>query len=78
MSIVLICICGIIDMMCVSHYNSKTLKDAMHIDELKKDNSTNIRIDFINSGLGSNSCGPDLLSKHRFKNKKVDFIFYIK
>ena len=32
----------------VSHYTSKILMDAMHQDELKKDSSTNIRIDYKN------------------------------
>ena len=62
----------------VSHYSAKKLMDAKHIDELKKEDSTIIRIDYKNSGIGSNSCGPDLLEKYRFCEKKVEnFTFYI-
>lgn len=63
---------------CVSHYSAKALMEAVHINEPKKDNTTNIRIDYRNSGVGSASCGPELLPKYRFSDKKVDFTFFIK
>jgi len=63
----------------VSHFSSENLAKAMHIDELKKENSTIIRIDYKNSGIGSNSCGPELLAKYRLNEKKIDnFEFYLK
>lgn len=62
----------------VSHYSAAELMRAMHIDELKKDKDTIIRIDYKNSGLGSHSCGPELLKKYRLCEKKIeDFEFYI-
>ena len=62
----------------VSHYNSDILTEAMHTDELKKDDATNIRIDYKNSGIGSASCGPDLLPKYRLDEKDIEFSFFIK
>lgn len=62
----------------VSHYTSKMLMDARHQDELKKSQYTNIRIDYKNSGVGSHSCGPELLEKYRLSEKEISFEFYIK
>ena len=62
----------------VSHYTEEMLDKAKHIDELKKDIGTNVRIDYKNSGIGSNSCGPQLLEKYRLSEKDIHFVFYIK
>jgi len=62
----------------VSHYSGFGLMKAMHIDELVKENDTIIRIDYKNSGIGSFSCGPEMLEKYRLDEKKIeDFTFYI-
>lgn len=62
----------------VSHYTSEMLTKATHWDELKKDTATNVRIDYKNSGLGTNSCGPALMEKYRLDEKNIHFVFYIK
>jgi len=62
----------------VSHYTIDALDKATHWDELNKDSFTNIRIDYKNSGIGSNSCGPELGEKYRFAEKDIHFIFYVK
>ena len=62
----------------VSEYTADALTDAMHIDELKKNGLTNVRIDYKVSGLGSNSCGPELLEKYRLNKGPVNFSFVIK
>ena len=62
----------------VSHYSISSLMKAMHQDELLEDNSTNIRIDYKNSGVGPGSCGPELIDKHKLSEKKIHFEFYIK
>lgn len=59
----------------VSEYSTEALTQAMHIDELRKNGFANVRIDYKDSGLGSNSCGPELLEKYRLAEKKFDFIF---
>ena len=61
----------------VSQYDSKTLTEAKHTDELKDTGHINIRIDYKNSGVGSNSCGPELLEKYRLSEKDIHFEFCI-
>ena len=62
----------------VSHYSAESLMKAMHTDEVKKAEETIIRIDYKNSGMGSNSCGHELLEKYRLNEKKIEnFEFYI-
>lgn len=61
----------------VSHYNSHHLDKAEHINELVKDNATNIRIDYKVSGIGSNSCGPELSEKYKLKETDIEFAIYI-
>ena len=63
----------------VSHYDAKDIMYAKHIDELKKSDSTIVRIDYKNSGLGTNSCGPELYEQYRLSEKRIEnFVFYIK
>ena len=62
----------------VSHYSSDMLMKATHQNQLTKADYTNIRIDYKNSGVGSNSCGPELLEKYRLSEKEIHFEFYIK
>ncbi len=63
----------------VSRFGAMNLMRAMHTDEIKKEDSTVIRIDYKNSGMGSNSCGPELLPKYQLCEKKIEtFVFYIK
>ena len=62
----------------VSDYSSHALTKAMHIDELDKNGVVNVRIDYKDSGVGSNSCGPQLLEKYRFAEKEFQFGFSVK
>lgn len=62
----------------VSEYTSDALTKAMHINELAKNNKTNVRIDYKVSGIGSNSCGPQLLEKYWLKKGKFKFSFFVK
>lgn len=61
----------------VSQYTKEALTDAMHTDELYKNGFTNIRIDYKVSGIGSGSCGPQLLEKYRLNDKEIKFEFYM-
>lgn len=61
----------------VSAYSTQALTQATHQDELKKNDLVNLRIDYKNSGLGSNSCGPELLEQYRLSEKAFDFAFRI-
>ena len=51
------------------------LTRAEHTDELKTDGMTHIRIDYKVSGIGSNSCGPQLADKYRLQEKEFTFNF---
>ncbi len=62
----------------VSEYDVNTLQRASHINELKENGYTNVRIDYKVSGLGSASCGPRPPMKYCLSNhEEVDFSFYI-
>ena len=61
----------------VSDYSTKELDRKTHNFELVKDEFTNVRIDYKVSGIGSNSCGPQLLSQYRMRDAKVNFNFSI-
>lgn len=62
----------------VSKYSSEVLTKATHIDELQENGAVNVRIDYMNSGVGSASCGPELIEKYRLNEKEiVNFEFYV-
>ena len=59
----------------VSKYSTEALTEAMHIDELVADGAVHIRVDYKDSGVGSNSCGPALMEKYRLTEKDIVFSF---
>ena len=61
----------------VSQFSTESLTLARHASELKSDGCTHVRIDYKDSGLGSNSCGPELLEKYRLSEKNIEFSFTI-
>ncbi len=60
---------------CVSRYSTDALDKATHTDELRPDGKVHLRIDYKNSGIGSNSCGPKLANKYRLEEKDIHFAF---
>lgn len=62
----------------VSQFSSEELFNKTHAAYLEKDGKSHIRVDYKNSGIGSNSCGPGLLDKYRLKEDEIDFEFVIK
>jgi len=62
----------------VSQFDSKELFSKTHAAHLQKDGKSHIRIDYKNSGIGSNSCGPRLLEKYRLTEDEINFEFVIK
>ena len=62
----------------VSQYSTQDLFKATHINEMKKDGLTHVRIDYKNSGVGSHSCGPKLLEQYQLHVKDVHFQFSLK
>ena len=61
----------------VSEYTGKELTEKKHGFELEKDAYTNVRIDYKVSGIGSESCGPEILDKYKMKDKRVHFEYSI-
>ena len=63
----------------VSSYDTVSLNKAEHINELKKNGLTNVRIDYKVGGIGSGSCGPYTFWQYKLhNNEKVDFEFFVK
>ena len=59
----------------VSRFSTAALTKAEHTDELVTDGKTHLRIDYKVSGIGSNSCGPELEKPYRLAEKEVFFRF---
>ena len=57
----------------VSTYSTQNLTEAEHTDELYADGNTHVRVDYKVSGIGSNSCGPDLKEEYRLDEKEFTF-----
>ena len=62
----------------VSRFSTAALLKAEHTDELVADGKTHLRIDYKVSGIGSNSCGPELEKKYRLAEKEIDFCFSVR
>ena len=62
----------------VSRYSCHALLAAEHTDELAPDGKTHLRIDYKVSGIGSNSCGPELEKAYRLEEKEISFQFSIR
>lgn len=62
----------------VSQYDSETLNNAEHWDELQKTGKTHVRVDYKMSGVGSDSCGPKLPPEYSLSEKKFTFKFNLR
>jgi beta-galactosidase len=56
-----------------SHYTPKQLTETAHDFELAPLDDTVVNIDYRQTGIGSNSCGPKLEEKYEFKDRTIDF-----
>jgi beta-galactosidase len=56
-----------------SHYTPEDLTAAKHAHELVRRNETIVHLDYKMSGVGSNSCGPQLLEPYRLNEKTFAF-----
>ena len=59
----------------VSVYTQEELERALHNYELEESDSTVFCMDYAMNGIGSNSCGPDVLDKYRFAEEAFRFQF---
>ena len=60
----------------VSDYTQEELTQKQHNYELEKSPYTVVCVDYKQSGIGSNSCGPELLSQYRLEEEKLYFTFH--
>lgn len=56
-----------------SHYTPEDLTAATHHHKLVRRKETIVHLDYKMSGVGSNSCGPELLEQYRFDEKRFRF-----
>jgi beta-galactosidase len=56
-----------------SHYTPEDIEAAGHPYELMKRKETIVNADYKMSGVGSNSCGPELLEQYRLSEKEFSF-----
>lgn len=56
-----------------SHFTPEDLTEAQHTYELKPRKETIVHVDYKMSGVGSNSCGPELLDIYRLDEKEFSF-----
>lgn len=61
----------------VLHHTKEELSTKKHAFELEE-KGTNIRIDYKMSGIGSGSCGPQLMEAYQLKEKEIIFNFNMK
>ena len=57
----------------VSHFSPEQLTTIRHNYELHPERETTVIIDYRNAGIGSHSCGPELLPEYRISEKKINF-----
>ncbi len=58
-----------------SHFTARQLTDTAHDYELEPLAETVVNIDYRQSGVGSNSCGPELDAKYRLQEHAFSFAF---
>ena len=61
-----------------SHFTPEQLTATRHQYELVPNRETTVFIDYRNSGIGSNSCGPALEAPYRIDEPAFDFTFFFK
>ncbi len=56
----------------VSHYSQEELTEKAHSHELEESGLTILCVDFAQNGIGSESCGPELLKKYRLDDEIIN------
>lgn len=57
----------------VSQYSTEELFRKAHAAELQKDGKTHVRVDYKDSGIGSGSCGPQLMEEYQLNDAEIHF-----
>ncbi|MGJ5711260.1 beta-galactosidase, partial [Staphylococcus equorum] len=58
-----------------THYSLNQLTHTSHKDQLEVEDYTYLYIDYAQSGIGSNSCGPELNEAYRLNDTQIKFNF---
>ena len=61
-----------------SHYSAAQLTEKAHDYELAPESVTYVNLDYAQSGIGSNSCGPELDVAHRLSEKSFSWTLRLK
>ncbi|TVX96481.1 glycoside hydrolase family 2 TIM barrel-domain containing protein [Cohnella terricola] len=61
-----------------SHYSAGELARATHHHLLRKSEETYVNVDYKMSGVGSNSCGPELAERYRLAERAIKFRLRVK
>ena len=61
----------------VSHYSAEYLTETAHDYELVPAKETYVSVDYKQSGIGSGSCGPQLIEKWQLNEKSFSFAFSV-
>ena len=62
----------------LSRYTQEQFINTRHDYELTESDSTVLCIDYKMSGVGSNSCGPELAEQYRFNEENFKFDFQLR
>ena len=57
----------------VNPYDPWQMEKATHREELPNSSATFVHVDYLQSGIGSNSCGPELLPSYRLERKSFSY-----
>ena len=60
------------------HYSAETLDKTPHDYELTPDSRTYLTVDYKQSGVGSNSCGPALDEQYRLSERSFEYTVRLK
>lgn len=61
----------------LANYTDESLEKAQHPFEIEKSNDVIIHLDYLHSGLGSNSCGEEQLEENKVKLQDFSMAFTI-
>lgn len=58
-------------------YSDEVIQKSRHINELEDDGLVTVHLDALQTGVGTATCGPDVLPEYRIPVDTVDFTFYL-
>ena len=62
----------------LSPYTAEMLAEKTHCYDLEPSGHTILSLDYKMSGIGSNSCGPNLAEQYRLNESSFEITFYLR